>query len=165
MAEVSIKATLTGAAEAQRGLEALATSVKGISKGYENEATVLTNLQRAAQEHQAGMAQRTAATQRLKDHTNELVRKFNEQEQAERAVNTAASQLTSSVGGMVARFAAATFSVTALVGTFWQIFNAGREANLTLIKLQASLDATGGSVGKTSQQLEDMAVALAKGTR
>lgn len=165
MAEVSIKATLVGAAEAQRGLQGLAAATKELTAGAVNEATVLSNLARVQQEYQTGLQSRTAATQRLKDHTNELVRKFQEQEQAERAAQSAASQLTSSIGGMVGRFAAATFSVTALVGTFWQIFNAGREANLTLIKLQAALEATGGTVGKTAQQLEEMAAALAKGTR
>ncbi|MDZ4347910.1 MAG: phage tail length tape measure family protein [Candidatus Binatia bacterium] len=165
MAELSIKATLQGAAEAQAGLAALSAATKGLNVDNERLGAIQANLNKLAQEHQTGMAQRTAATQRLKDHTAELVRKFQEQEQTERAVHTATSQLTSSIGQMARNFVVTTFSVAALGSTLLQIFNSGRQADLTMVKLRASLEATGGAVGKTAQQLEEMSDALAKGTR
>ena len=165
MAELSIKATLQGAAEAQAGLAALSAATKDLGTSNERWATLQANLNRLGQEQQAGMVQRTAATQRLKDHTTELVRKFNEQEAAQKQVNSISSQLTSSIGTMARQFITTTFSVAALGSTLLQIFNSGREADLMMVKLKASLEATGGAVGKTAQQLEEMSEALAKGTR
>ncbi len=165
MAELSIRATLSGAAEAQAGLAALSAATKSLNVDNERLGAIQANLNRASQEHQTSMTQRTAATQRLKDHTAELVRKFQEQERAEKAVHSATSQLTSSISSMAFRFAATTFSVAAFGAALIKAFSSGREAQLALVKLDASLQATGGTVGKTTQQLVEMSEALAKGTR
>jgi phage-related minor tail protein len=164
MAEISVKASLHGAAETQRGIESLNQSMKGMNESQAHNATVLQNLQRLAEEHRRGLEQRAQATQKLKDHTADLVRKFNEAERAAREKDSAMSKLAGTFGSMILRIGGTIFAVSRLVALFKDIFSSGHEADMVMVKLEASLAATGNAAGLTANQLEEMSKKLAQGT-
>lgn len=163
MADISIKATLTGAVEAQRGLDALNTSTKDLNKTFESESTVLTELARRAQEHRDKMAEQDAATQRLSAHTEDLARAHKEADVSTQAQNTSLSKGI----GVISEFS--TGLIGGAVGVFGfgeaikEVISAGTEFDLSQVRLAATLKSTGSVAGFTQNQLNEMADAMAKG--
>ena len=154
MADVSIKATLSGADEAKRGLENLANQVKAVGTSQEQWAQIQANLNKLGEEHRTVLERNATATQKLKDHTAELVRQFNDQERATVLAQEAGSSMASTLGTMALRAAGTVLSIAAMVEALREIAVAGREADMSQIRLDAILKATGNTVGLTTKQLE-----------
>lgn len=135
-------------------------------------AEVQENLNKLAAEHQQKLSDANREqkkydeqTEELKRHTQQLVRNFEEQNQEVKNAQRGFSNLTGEIGRTVMQYAAATVGIAAVVSTVKESLSAGREAELTFIKLGAVLEATGSSAGFTASQLGDLSEKLAQGTR
>lgn len=169
MADVTVKATLSGFDEVHRRIGELTKSMGSLTDAQQEEMRVLQGLANVHNERVALLKKQADALNTVKGLTKEQLRevteKFNEQERAAQSAKSALGRMAS---GMMS-YATSAFTVTALVGGLVKglkdVDAAGRESAASSLKLNAMLAATGGVVGVTQHQLEEMAEAMAAATR
>ncbi len=163
--DVSIKAVLQGFSEAVRGFGELTDGTKELAKA----TTVLSDDQKRLNENYARseevMSRKAAQLQKLKDHTEELVKKFQDQEAIEKSLDSIGLQIGDMIGGKILKYVSLTAAVGGLYSIFKQTLGAEKESIETGLRLEAMLQSTGSTAGFTKIKLEEMATALAASTR
>lgn len=163
--DVSIKAIISGFSEALSGF----SSLDGATKELATSTKELSEDQKRLNENYARseevVARKAQKLQELKDHTAELVKKFQEQHAAEEALHGIGNKIVDMLVGKITKYASLGGAVTALVTVYNQAAAAEKESLETGLRLEAMLKATGSTAGFTKKELDGMADALAKATR
>lgn len=165
MAEVGIRAQLSGAAEAQAGLQGLDDQMKKLLATQSLYATTIELINGLSEMHAEAIKGQSSETSKLSDETRKLTEETRRSEQAERVAERTVEHHTSAIRSQLTAFGARLVSIAAIVGALSKMSSAGREAELAEVRLDAVLKATGATAGFTAQQLNQMAEASSEGTR
>lgn len=164
MADVALTAKLYNFEEASTKLHNLAKKLNETAYSDEQWADVIKKLNVIKDENLAKIKAREAATQRLKDHTVELVRQFQIQEAAERAADSMMARMGETLRGVALRYLGLTAVIGGVVATLSSARHAALEAAAADARLETTLQATGNVVGFTKKQLDEFSASMAKST-
>ena len=163
--ELGVAAKLEGFSQAATTLGSFDKHLKDIASTEQDWVRIQENLTQATHAHQAAMAQKSTELEKLKAHTADLIKKYNEQQAMEEAVNSGMFRAIQTMGSYALRVAGVATGWAALGTAYYLARDAALEAEMAGVRLDAMLAATGNTVGRTRQQLETYADALAKSTK
>ena len=165
MTDVAVRATLIGFEDAGAKLNALTRQLNEVAFTDQQWAQVLQNLNKIKEENLAKIKAREEATVKLKAHTADLVRTFQDQERQEALLNSASARMLEGVNALVLRYTSWAAIIAATVTSLVGMRNAALEASEADTRLEATMRATGGTVGFTKEQLDSYAKAMERSTR
>lgn len=164
MADLALRMAVEGAQKATADIYDITKAIQNVATTDQEWVRIQENLTRASSEVRAEQEKRSKSLQDLKDRTDEAVKKAQEHIATEEVMQGAIGKTIEAISSYAGRLLGFTALIGGAVLGYKQMIDATKEAMENEIRLEAILQATGGTVGKTKDQLLAYAAAISSST-